>query len=387
MRRSTTFVAVGLMATLVAGCGGGGDSGDGDIVVAASVAQSGALASSGELVSNGYELAVDTINAAGGVDGRQIDLVLEDDRSDAGEVVRLYTKFLTEDRADALLSPYGSALAKPAAQLAERYKTPMVHSLTSAAAVFEDAQYNVGAGLPPASTLLAAVPQIAVDNGYSSIALVRNDLEAFADICGGVKAAADEAGIEVVSELSYAPDTSNFSSVALQTKEANPEAVVVCGAIQDSVGVVRAMNQQAFRPKLLGSTIVQDPSFAESLGDLADNVIGFTSWSADLPTEGNEEFTAAYEERFDTPANDISADAYAAVYALVAAMKETGGTDKEDVNDALHNLTLSSIVGEYAVDESGVQTGYQPVSTQLHAGKLEIVAPEDVATAELRLPY
>ena len=399
MSRSTRFaIGIAITATVVSACGGGSDDGGGGgsadassdepIVVGASVSLTGAYASSGTNVSNGYELAVKQINDNGGVLGRQIELRVEDDQSDAGVVGRIYTEFLGGGDVDAVLSPYGSALGGPAAQLAERYETPMAHSQTSSPAVFEGTKWSVQAGLGPGRDVLAQVPQFAVDAGYEKITLVSNDLDAFKGICDGVEDAITEAGATLVDRIEYAASTTDFSSTALKISEGAPEVVVECSAIQDSIGVTRALDQQGFRPAIIASPTAVDPAFLDSLGPLAEKVVGYTQFSEALGYDGTEEFVSGYDEEYGTPVNAQAAGAYATVQVLAAAIEEAGSTDKAEVNTALHEGTYDTVIGTYEVDENGVQTGYSPVLFQWLSGKQEIVYPADSPGAvEAQLPY
>jgi len=396
MSRSTKVaVGIAVSATVLAGCGGGSDDGsagggssDEPITIGATVSLTGAYASSGTNVSNGYQLAVDQINADGGVLGRQLELDLQDDQSDAAVVGRLYTEFLGTDEVDALLSPYGSALGGPAAQLAERYQTPMAHSQTSSPAVFEGTEWNVMAGLTPGYTVLADVPAFAAENGYTRITLVNNDLDAFSAICDGVEDGIEDAGGTLVDRIEYAASTSDFSSTALRIAEGDPEVVVECSAIQDSIGLTRAMDQGGFRPAIIASPTASDPAFADSLGELSARAIGYSEISESLGFEGSEEFVQGYDEAYDTPVNSQAAGAYATVQVLAAAIEEAGSTDKEAVNTALHDGSFDTVIGTYSVDETGVQTGYSPILFQYQDGAQAVVFPSDEAGAvAAQLPY
>jgi branched-chain amino acid transport system substrate-binding protein len=394
-RSMRVAIGIAVTATVVSACGGGSDdaasggsSSDEPITIGASVSLTGAYASSGTNVSNGYKLAVEQINANGGVLGRQLELNLKDDQSDAGIVSRLYTEFLGTDADDVVLSPYGSALAGPAAQLAERYQTPMLHSQTSSLAVYEGTKYSVMAGLGPGRDVLAEVPQFAADAGYKRITLVNNDLDAYKAICDGVEASISDAGATLVDRVEYAAATSDFSSTALKVAEGKPEVVVECSAIQDSIGVTRALDQQGFRPAVIASPTSVDPAFLDSLGELANRVLGYTQFSPDLGYEGTDDFVKGYDDAYGTAVNTQAAGAYATVQVLAAAIEAAGSTDKAAVNKALHDGSYDTILGTYEVDAEGVQTGYKPVLFQYLDGAQAIVYPADTTGAvAAQLPY
>lgn len=369
------------------GSGGGGGSSDEPILVGATGSLSGNFASSGTNVANGYKLAVKEINADGGVLGRQIELKLTDDKSDAALVTRAYSEFLNTDKVDALLSPYGSPLAGPAAQLADRSTTPLVHSQSSSPAVYKGTKYNVMAGLGPSFSVLAPVPEFAKEEGFSTFTLVNNDLVTYKEQCDGVAEAITETGGKLVSRQEYAAATTDFSSVALKVKQDNAEVVVACSAINDTIGITRALDQQGFRPKMLVSPTAVDANFATSVGPLAEKVIAYSAWSEALDVEGSKEFAEAYQAEYGAPANTQSAGGYAAVQVLAAAIEEAGSTDKEEVNKALHEGTFQTILGEYKVDADGIQTGYQSILLQLVGGKFNLVWPKSDAAVDAQLPY
>ena len=392
MRRGLATAFSGVML-LVLACGGtasnsnGGGSNKTPIVIAASVSKTGAYASSGTNVGNGYQLAVDEINQAGGVLGRKIQLITEDDTSDPATVVRLYTKFTTETKVDALLSPYGSALGGAAVQLSERAKTPMLHSQTSSVGVFKDTSYQLQAGIVPGTAVLADAATFAKAQGYTTMAIVNSDLDAYVGLCDGVANGAKTAGVDVVTRQQYAKSTSDFTSVALKVKQANPDVVVECSAIQDTIGITRALPQQGFRPKMLITSTGEDPAFAPSLGALANHAVAYSAWSPKLTASDSVKFGQAYQAKFGSAANGQAAGAYTCVKVLVAAIAKANSTDKEKVNQALHQQTFPTILGTYKVDATGVQQGFKPFFIQYQDGALQIVYPDSVATAKAQKPY
>lgn len=401
MGRSVKLAAgIVLAASVMSACGSGSGSGSSNasassgtasskdpIVLGASVSTTGKYASSGTNVANGYKLAVEQINAKGGVLGRQLKLDLQDDQSDAGTVGRAYTTFLATDKVDALLSPYGSALAGPAAQLAERFKTPMAHSQTSSPDVFKGTKYNVMAGLGPGSTVLAQVPAFAVQNKYPKITLVNSDLDAYSQICDGVQQAIPKAGATQVDRITYAATTSDFSSTALKVKQGNPDVVVECSAIQDTIGLTRALDQQGFRPKIIASPTAEDPAFLTSLGALANHAVTYSIFAPSLNKPGASTFSSGYQKDFGKEANGQSAAAYATVQVLAAAMEKAKSTDHDKVNAALHSGSFQTILGTYKVNSEGVQTGYSPVLDEYIDGKLEVVYPQSAHSVPAQLPY
>lgn len=391
-------VGLAVTATVLSGCGSGGGSGgggtgsgsssDGPITLGATASLTGTLAATGTSMSYGYQLAVDQINANGGVLGRQLELDMQDDQSDAAIVTRQYTEFLGTNEVDAVLSPYGSALAGPAAQLAERYQTPMVHSQTSSPAVFDGTEWSVMAGITPGLTVFEGLPTFAVENGVPRITLVNNDLDAFTAICGGVVSAIESAGAELVAEIEYAASTSDFSSTALRIAEGDPDVVLGCSTVQDAIGLTRALDQAGFRPDALIYPTSSDPAYPEALGPLAERTMGYAEFNLALGYERAQEFADGLQETYGVPVNSTAAGAYATVQVLAAAIEQAGSTDKAAVNAALREGTFSTIIGDYTVDAQGIQTGYEPLFFQYQDSAQAVVYPSELAGAvPARLPY
>ncbi|GAC1374303.1 MAG: amino acid ABC transporter substrate-binding protein [Acidimicrobiales bacterium] len=387
---STGCVGVVVAASLATGCssgGSGGGSSKSPIILGATESLSGKFASSGTNIANGYQLAIDQVNKSGGVLGRQLQLKTQDDQSDPALVGRAYSDFLGKDHVDALLSPYGSPLSGAAAQLSERYKVPMVHSQSASPDIYKGLKYSVMAGLGPANDLMSGVPAFAKAQGYTKIETVNNDLTTYKQQCDGVAAAIPAAGASLVSSLSYAAATSDFSSTALKIKQDDPEVVVECSAIQDTIGLTRALAQQGFRPKMIVSPTAVDATFASSLGPLANHAIAYSVWAASLGLPGSAEFAQSYQDRYKAAANTQSASAFATVQVLVAAIKAAGSLDHDKVNKALHEGNFQTILGKYKVNPDGIQTGYKSLLLENIDGKYQVVWPKGPGSVPAQLPY
>lgn len=375
----------------LAGCGsdeqGADGAGDGGTVkIGVSISQTGPYAATASLLRNGYELGVEKLNADGGLLGRDVELIVKDDQSDPGTAVRAYTELFTEDQVDLALGPYSSVLGQPVAAVGEKYQRSIVHTFTTLSSVFADKRYNVQATYP-SEAVFAAAPGLAKEAGLSRLAILTNSEEGQKAICDQAKVEAEAAGIELAFDGEYPSGTTDYSSLVVKAKQANPDAVILCSYLEEAIALTRGLNQQGLQPKLLAMAGAGQKEYPDAVKDLSDRVITNAIWNPQLETEGNEEFKRLYEQRFGEPATYHAAAGYAAIQLLAAAAQENDSVEPADVNQALHDITADTVLGTYEVDENAVQVGYPVYLVQWEDAELSIVAPPDAATGKLELPY
>lgn len=355
------------------------------ILIGATTSDTGALAGSDKFQTAGYEAAVDELNAEGGVLGRPLKFVHEDDQSSAGNVVPLYTKLITVDKVNLLLAPYGSTLSGPAAQLAEKYKIPMVHPTSTSPAVFQGTKYNFQ-GFVQAKDIFHDVPSLVQKLNLKTVGLISNDLAAVVNICVGAQKEAQALGLNIVFNDTYAATTTDFSSVALKIKAANPDALIACNvSAADGTGLFRALAQQGFTAKMRVATVAGTQTFRDALGPtISEGIISYGPYNPAIKGGGNAAFMKAYAARMPTDVDFAGSTAYADVQALVEAVKTANSLDATKVSDAMRAGHFETVLGTWGVDPGGLQTGFKTKLGQVQNGKYVLVYPPDAAVASVR---
>jgi len=390
-RSAAGVVTVAVAALSIGACGssggssGGGSDGDGPLVIGMSASKTGPYAVDGILSLNGTQAAVEEINKTGGWLGRQLELKVIDDQSDPTKAQQAYQKLITQDQVDFIIGPYAPDLAAAAGAVATRYHYVMLDPET-ALPIIADSKWAIQAE-PSASQNMDGFPELVAKQGYDSIAIIGIN-NAYGDACaGGIKEEAQQAGLKVAYTASYAPDD-NLGSAAEAIKARKVDAVASCSFFSDGVSVTRALNQAGYAPKMFGLTIApSEPKYAASVGKLANRVISNTSWSASFDTEGNKAFVDRYTQMFGEAPDYHGANNYAAVQALGAAVEQTKSTDQQEILDALYANTYETVLGTFKLAPNAVTTGYKEYLYQLQDGKEQLIAPEDVAQAEVQTPY
>jgi branched-chain amino acid transport system substrate-binding protein len=389
------FAALALAATalIAAGCGDDDDSGDsGDpMTVGLSLPLTGEFSQPGKAARQGYEIWAETVNEAGGLLDRQVELVIKDDGSDQNTVVADYNALIQRDNVDLLLGTFSSLLNLPASAAAERNRMLYVEPAGGAPEIFErDFQYGPfftqQATADHQGDLFAEwVLALPADERPETVAYAVLDDPFTVPVVDALRATFDEAGIENVYDETYPVSTSNFDSIANSIKTENPDMVVNGSQFEDGIGFRRSLTKVGFEPKILFQT--NAPSFGEQYSDGVgvENTEGTffaISHTPEADTPGNAEFVDAFEQKFgDAPAED-AADAYAAGQVLQAAVEGVGSIDDQlALADWLRENSVETILGPLEWEDTGAPIGEFLIG-QWQNGTAEIVLPEDAATSD-----
>ena len=359
------------------------------IVIGASLSLTGIFADGGKYSLEGYQLWIKQQNAKGGLLGRPIALKYYDDQSDGATGVRLYERLINEDKVDIIMGPYGTAITAPAANVAERYKMPMICPETADVAMFSRGFKYIFQGLGPVQTYLFGVLSIAKDHHLKTLALIGPDTAFAHSLVNAVPEVARGFGQAIVYTEFYPARASDFSSVIEKVKAANPDVVLAMAFPNDSIGVLRQLKVSNYAPKIFYEAIgPSDPRFVQSAGSDANGVFSVTAWDPENPSPENTQFKVDYRAEFHREPDYHAASNYAALQVLAAALKSVGSLDREKLRDALATIRVNTLTGTYRVDpRTGIQLGYTSYILQWQNGKQVIVYPGNVAQGKPIVPF
>jgi branched-chain amino acid transport system substrate-binding protein len=371
------------------------------IRIGATLAQTGPYAALGQNQLRGYRLCVKHTNEKGGVLGRKLELVVYDDGSDPAAAVRLYEKLITQDKVDLALGPYSGPITETVADVAEKYKMPMVAPGTGATWLYRRGRKFIFSVLPPAEARLEGLVDLAAKKGLKSVAVINSpDLTGRARAQGTIELAKQK-GLQVVFAEAYLPGTTDFSAILSKVRAANPDVLAGSTRFEDAVAITRQMKALDVNPRMYGLTVGVDTlKFYEVLGRDAEFVYGATPWVPELVElragglipiarqyPGAREFVEAYKREF--PGADSSyhaAAGYGGCEILVEAIRRAGSLDSEKLRDAILKLDRNTVFGAFRVDRNGLQIAHRALLFQWQEGKKVIVWPEELASAKSRFP-
>jgi branched-chain amino acid transport system substrate-binding protein len=389
-----------LAALALAGCGGDDDGGAGNggeaeskdpIRIGASLPLTGDFSEPGVAAKNGYDLWVEQVNADGGLLGRPVEIVVKDDQSDQNIVVSDYNALINEDKVDLLLGTFSSLLNIPASAVAERaqmvYVEPAGGSPEMFNRGFEYLFFAQQATAPHQADLFsewaAGLPE---GEKPKTAAYVAADDPFGAPVAEGIQEQLEAAQVRTVYSEIYPPETVNFDSIAAAIAARKPDVIAQGSAgLQDGVNLIRALTRVGYSPKQMFQA--STPSFADQYSDAigienTEGIFFAVSYHVEAATPGNEEFLAAYREKFNEDPAEDAADGYAAAQVLQAAVEAVGSIeDQEALKDWLHENSVETILGELSWDETGAPE-QAFLLAQWQNGDEEIVLPEEAATSD-----
>lgn len=357
------------------------------IKIGVSLTQTGPYSPPAVYEMQGYQLAADQINSAGGILGRPISLVVYDDQGNPSTAVQLYQKLITDDHVDLLLSPYQTDLTAAVGPIVTRAKMVMpclganVENYTGKFPYLVQAMTQTGRYMVPAIDLAAS-------RGYKTIALLIQNTQFPQNLAIGVEKEAEAKGLKIVFKETFAPTTTDFSALLLKAGEAKPDVIVGATYLADAMGIVRAAKAQNIQAKMFAFSIGPvEPEFYKGLGEAGEGIFGTTLYFPTLSTKGNGDFVKAFQEKFGRPPTYHAALAYASLKTLSSAVTQVGSLDQTKIRDTLLQTSVDTVAGHFQLDATGVQIGYGSYLLQWQKGKQELVWPQDQATAEAMLPH
>jgi branched-chain amino acid transport system substrate-binding protein len=357
------------------------------IRIGASMSVTGTYAKPGTYQKQGYDVCIDELNAKGGLLGRKVELVIYDDQSNPATAVRLYEKLITEDKVDAVMGPYSSAVSEAVANVTEKYKKVMVAPLAATTSIFRKGRKYIFMIISPAEVYLEGLMDMAAKRGLKTVAIINEDTLFPKASASGTAEAAKKRGLQVVLQEAYPKGNTDFSALLVKIKAANPDVIAAGTYFDDAVAITRQMKELNVNPKMFGLTVGGDlPEFYDLLKQNAEYIYGSTQWDDSLPYPGQKEFLAAYKSKFKQEPAYHTAAGYAGCHTYAEAVKRAGTLDADKVREQLLKMEIKTAFGEYKVDADGFQVAHKMVMLQWQDGKRVVVWPDDLASGKVRFP-
>ncbi|HWP52570.1 MAG TPA: ABC transporter substrate-binding protein [Pyrinomonadaceae bacterium] len=296
----------------------------------------GSTANFGISSTNGIKMAADEINAAGGINGKQVELNIQDDRSDAQEAATIVTKFVTQDAVHAILGEVASSRSIAAAPIAQNAKIPMLTPSSTNPEVTRKGDYIFrscfidpvqGAAIAQfaARTLGAKRAAIMVDrkNDYST------GLEKF------IGQTFTKLGGEIVLTQSYQEGDQDFNAQLTSIKGSNPEVIFVPGYYNDVGLIAKQARDKGMNVPLLGGD-GWDAVQLYKIGGTALNGSFFSNHYSPYDTDPQvQKFVTNYKARYNSLPDALAATAYDAAHIMFDAIKRANSLDGKAIRDAL----------------------------------------------------
>jgi branched-chain amino acid transport system substrate-binding protein len=407
-----SFVAAAALAAFGGPAGAQAPSGQ-PITIGFGMALTGPLAANGKQALLGAKIWEETINKKGGLLGRPVKLVYYDDQSNPSTVPGIYTKLLDVDKVDLVTGPYATAMIAPAMPVVMQKGKVFIGLFGLAVnSEFNYPKYfaMIPSGPETKPSFTKGFFEVAAQQNPKpqTVALVAADQEFSRNACEGARENAKAVGMRAVYDKTYPPTTTDFSPIVRAIQATNPDIVSVCSYPLDSVGMVKAVNEIGFKPKMIGGAMVglQATVFKTQLGPLLNGWVNYETWvpSEKMLTPEVKEFLATYQSRAAAEGVDplgyyLGTWGYAYMELLGNAIAGAKSINDDQVANYLRSNPVKTIMGDIKFGKGGEWAESRMLQVQYHGIKgntvdqfkgmdtQTVLTPADLKTGNIIYPY
>jgi branched-chain amino acid transport system substrate-binding protein len=399
LRRLLGATVLGLMATV------SGQALAADPIKIGVIAEAQAIA--GASIPQAAQMAADEINAKGGVDGRQIEVITYDNHSSSADSVRAFQRAVNEDKVNVVIASYISEVVLALEPWASRLKTPFVTPGAASNEIsksvhndYEKNKYTFHGYLTSAALALSvcdAAKELLVEQKHMKTAVIMSEDAAWTKpLDVGYEDCLPKIGLKVLDHIRFSPDTTDFTPIFNKIEGSKPD-VIITGI--SHVGVqptVQWKNQQVPIPMLGISSQATNETFGKDTNEASDGVLYQGVSGPDVAvTPKSIPFAEGFKKKFGNYPSYAGYTSYDEVYYIADAIKRAGSTDADKMVEALEKTDWEGTIGRtqfYGKDDEfthsikygkGMITG---LMLQWQDGKQVSVWPKEVAKGTLKFP-
>ncbi|MFA7438619.1 ABC transporter substrate-binding protein [Castellaniella sp.] len=346
-----------------------------DIKIGVGQALTGGGALYGKAIVNGFEMAVDEINQAGGLHGNAIKLVMEDTKSEKGAAINAYKRLIFGDKVLAIFGTTVSNTAQAADPTAQAAKTVALSSSNTAYDITSIGDYIFRNAVIEADVLPVTVAVAKEKLSLKKVAILYgNDDDFTVDEYDIFKETLTEQGIEITTEETFVKGDVDFKAQLTKIKSTDPDAIVIAALAEGGPIMVQARQLGIDLPFIGGNGMNSDKIFTTAPGVASNDLWVGSPWSLDNDTPENKQFIADYNARYKVNPDQFAAQAYDAAHILAQAIRgiQLSGdvaADRAALRDALPNVTWTGATGPFKfkrhLDRQGQPTGYDADQTAI----------------------
>jgi branched-chain amino acid transport system substrate-binding protein len=377
------------------------------------MALTGGLAGNGQGALLAMQIWRDDVNKAGGLLGRQVELIHYDDQTNPATVPGIYTKLLDVDKVDLVVSGYGTNLIAPAMPIMIERKLLFMglFGLGNNQKHKYSRYFQIAPNGPdPTGSFSEGFFELAAKQSPKpkTVALVSADAEFAQNAIVGAREHVKRQGFQTVYDKSYPPNTVDFSPIVRAIKATNPDIVFVASYPPDSTGMILAAHEIGLEPKLFGGGMVglHFTSLLTKLGPKLNGIVDYGFWVPEptMKFPGVDDFLKKYQPAAVKAGVDplgfyLPPWAYAMMQVLGAAIEGTKGLDQGKLADYIHATEFNTIVGKVKFGPDGEWAKHRTVAMQFQnikgndaeqfrqAGKQVVIWPDEFKSGKLIYPY
>lgn len=346
----------------------------------------------GTAQKNGYDLALKAINAKGGVLGRSLELIYEDDGGKTQGAISAVESLIGRHKVVAIAGAYTSQSTFSAAGVANRNGVPFLCPTGASDEITRQGFEWVFRINAPSSVYAGSMMEALRETVKpKSLAIIHESTLFGSGTAKSIQEDAKKNGIDVPLVEQYEKGAADFKPTLLKVKGTRPDVVFMVSYVQDAILLMRQAHEIDLNPKAFAGAGAgfTTPEFLEGVGRDAEYLLTNTQWTPDQPFSGSKEFSPDYRKAYGRPPTYHAAESYAAVFVLADALQRAGGTAPAKLRDALKQTDLKTVFGPVKFenyDGFTNQNRHEMPVLQILDGKFVTVWPPAFATGKMISP-
>ena len=327
-------------------------------------------------IQRGFELALEEANdlQLGDV---MLKFIVEDDQSTVEGAVAAYNRLINQADVPVIFGPTTSGQAEAAFPIGQQNGVVAFSSSSNASGLSALGDFIFRAGLTTDILLPGGVRATHAKLGYQRVAIIYDEIDSYSiDSYEKFRDTLTEIGVKILTtetfkstESSQNGDT-NFSAQLTRIKDANPDAIFIAAQLPEQTGILIQGRQIGIATEIpFITSLINDVEIA---GAAAEGAISFAGWISTADTPGNQAFVQKYRATYGSEPNAWTAQSYAAVYIVAAAIAEAQSTDPTAIRDALANTKdFDTVLGAFSFNAVG-DAVYDPIVQIVENGEFKI---------------
>ena len=349
--------------------------GSAEIKIGVAEALTGNAAQYGVPIRRGFELAAGEINAAGGIAGRRLTLIVEDEQGKKEEAINVFKKLIFQDKVLMVFGPTLSNSAQASDPVAQAAKVVVFGTSNTADGITSIGDYVFRNSVTEADILPVTLRVAAQKTGLKSVAVLygNDDIFTKSGYDNFVKAL-QEQKIPVTTTETFAKGDVDFKPQLTKIRASNPDAIVLSALVAEGAPIMIQSRRLGIAVPFIGGNGMNSPRIFELAKGSSDNLWVGSPWSIEHPAEENRKFVAAYQKAYRALPDQFAAQAYDAMYIVAQALgtirlKDKIDADRAALRSALPATRWTGATGPFkfrqAVDKQGNPAGYDAVQTAI----------------------
>ncbi|MFK5978239.1 MAG: ABC transporter substrate-binding protein [Rhizobiaceae bacterium] len=324
-----------------------------NIKIGFNVPLTGFAAADGKSALNGAELAIEQINATGGVNGNNLELVVYDDQASPKESVPIAQKLIEKDGVVVGISGSYSGATRAAAGIYQESGTPYISAFAIHPDITRAGNFVFRTSFVGEVQGRAGAKLIGETLGKKRVAIITLKNDFGKSLAAGFKEAASKFGIEIVAEYEYSIKDRQFGPIVSKVKADKPDAIYASGYFFTAGPLVSQLRSAGISVPIIGQEGYDSQKFIEIAGSASEGTIITTSLDRDSKSQETLDFITAFEKKAGQKADMVAASAHTAIKVAAAAIAKAGSSDRSAIRDAIAQTKLKASTGDISFNALG----------------------------------